>query len=197
MSSIALFPLSNPLFPQQKMTLQIFEPRYVSLVSRCMKNDEGFGVVQIREGREVGRAPQVFQFGVEARIVDWEQLENGLLGITIQGCRKFTLNSTHIESDQLMMAEVNWLAEEPCQPIPDHYDGLLELATELREHPVVSQLNLPEIRNSRDLGWQLCQLLPLSSPDKVALLSLSDPDLRLEHLAERVSRLSKGDDDEC
>ncbi|MBU3070697.1 LON peptidase substrate-binding domain-containing protein [Aestuariicella sp. G3-2] len=198
MSEIALFPLSNPLFPEQKMTLQIFEPRYVSLVSRCMKNDEGFGVVQIREGREVGRAPQVFQFGVEARIVDWEQLENGLLGITIQGCRKFTLSSTRVEADQLMMAEVNWLPEEPCEPIPDHYDGLLDLAAQLRQHPVVSQLNLPEIRNSRDLGWQLCQLLPLSSPDKVALLSLSDPGLRLEHLAERVSRLSSGDDEqEC
>lgn len=191
MSEIALFPLSNPLFPEQKMTLQIFEPRYVSLVSRCMKNDEGFGVVQIREGREVGRAPQVFQFGVEARIVDWEQLENGLLGITIQGCRKFTLSSTRVEADQLMMAEVNWLPEEPCEPIPDHYDGLLDLAAQLRQHPVVSQLNLPEIRNSRDLGWQLCQLLPLSSPDKVALLSLSDPGLRLEHLAERVSRLGR------
>lgn len=195
MSEIALFPLSNPLFPEQKMTLQIFEPRYVSLVSRCMKNDEGFGVVQIREGREVGRTPQVFQFGVEARIVDWEQLENGLLGITIQGCRKFTLSSTRVEPDQLMMAEVNWLPEEPCEPIPDHYDGLLDLAAQLREHPVVSQLNLPEIRNSRDLGWQLCQLLPLSPPDKVALLSLSDPGLRLEHLAERVSRLSSGDDE--
>lgn len=191
MSEIALFPLSNPLFPEQKMTLQIFEPRYVSLVSRCMKNDEGFGVVQIREGREVGRAPQVFQFGVEARIVDWEQLENGLLGITIQGCRKFTLSSTRVEADQLMMAEVNWLPEEPCEPIPDHYDGLLDLAAQLRQHPVVSQLNLPEIRNSRDLGWQLCQLLPLSPPDKVALLSLSDPGLRLEHLAERVSRLGR------
>lgn len=195
MSSLALFPLSNPLFPEQKMTLQIFEPRYVSLVSRCMKNDEGFGVVQIREGREVGRAPQVFQFGVEARIIDWEQLENGLLGITIQGCRKFTLQSTQIEKDQLMTADVTWLPEEPCRPVPDDYDGLLDLAVELREHPVVSRLNLPEIQNSRDLGWQLCQLLPLSLPDKVALLSLSDPDLRLEQLAERISRLGRGEED--
>lgn len=194
MPQLALFPLSNPLFPEQKMTLQIFEPRYVSLVSRCLKNDEGFGVVQIREGREIGRAPQVFQFGVEARIVDWEQLDNGLLGITIEGRRKFTLHSTRIEKDQLMMAEVEWLPEEPCAPVPEHFDGLLELAEQLRQHPLVARMNLPPIDNARDLGWQLCQLLPLSPPDKVALLSLSNPELRLEHLAERVARLSGGED---
>lgn len=194
MPQLALFPLSNPLFPQQTMTLQIFEPRYVSLVSRCMKNNEGFGVVQIREGREVGRGQQVFQFGVEARIVDWEQLDNGLLGITIQGGRKFTLHSTHIEKDQLMVAEVEWLPEEPCLPVPDYFDGLLELAEQLRQHPVVSAMKLPTIHNSRDLGWQLCQLLPLSPPDKVVLLSLNDPELRLEHLAERVTRMADGED---
>lgn len=194
MPQLALFPLSNPLFPQQTMTLQIFEPRYVSLVSRCMKNNEGFGVVQIREGREVGRGQQVFQFGVEARIVDWEQLNNGLLGITIEGRRKFTLHSTQIEKDQLMVAEVEWLPEEPCSPVPEYFDGLLELAHQLRQHPLVAQMTLPPIDNARDLGWQLCQLLPLSPPDKVALLSLADPELRLEHLAERVARLSLGED---
>lgn len=194
MPQLAIFPLSNPLFPGQCMTLQIFEPRYLSLVSRCLKHDEGFGVVQIREGREVGRAPQVFQFGVEAHIVDWEQLDNGLLGITIQGRRKFILHRTEIEQDQLMVAAVEWLPEEPDLPVPDHFDGLWELATQLRQHPLVSNMNLPPIQNSRDLGWQLCQLLPLSPPDKVALLSLGDPELRLEQLAERVTRLSSGEE---
>lgn len=194
MPQLALFPLSVPLFPEQKMSLQIFEQRYLSLVSRCLKEDKGFGVVQIREGREVGQAPQVFQFGVEAHIVDWEQLSNGLLGITIQGCRKFTLHSTRIEQDQLLMAEVEWLPEESCEPVPEHFDGLLDLALQLRQHPLVAKLNLPPIENARDLGWQLCQLLPLSAPDKVALLSLGDPELRLDHLAERVARMSNGVD---
>lgn len=175
------------------MSLQIFEPRYLSLVSRCLKQDTSFGVVQIREGREVGQAPLIFQFGVEAKIVDWDQLNNGLLGITIEGRRKFTVDGTHIADNQLLMADVSWLAEEDRRPIPDRFDGLVELIEQLRQHPAVSVLKLPEVQNSRDLGWQLCQLLPLSAPDKVALLSLDDPDIRLEHLAERVSRLSEGE----
>ncbi len=189
MPMLPLFPLSNPLFPEQKLALQIFEQRYLSLVSRCLKNNDSFGIVQIREGREVGQPPQVFQFGVEAKIIDWEQRDNGLLGITVQGGRKFTLNSTQVEADQLMLAEVTWLPEEPFEPVPDEFDGLLDLARQLRQHPAIAALNLPDINSSRDLGWQLCQLLPLSAPDKVALLSLADPELRLEHLAERVARL--------
>ncbi|MGH1373224.1 MAG: LON peptidase substrate-binding domain-containing protein [Cellvibrionaceae bacterium] len=191
MSQLSLFPLSNPLFPGQRLSLQIFEPRYLSLVSRCLKNNETFGVVQIREGREVGQPPLIFQFGVEARIVDFNQLDNGLLGIAIEGARKFVVEATCIEDDTSMSASVRWLEEERIAPIPDRFDGLVELLVQLQQHPAVSVLKLGDAQNSRDLGWQLCQLLPLSAADKVALLSLDDPELRLEHIAERVSRLSE------
>ncbi len=76
-------------------------------------------------------------------------------------------------------------------PIPDYYDGLEELLSQLLQHPAVSVLGLPEVVDSRHLGWQLCQLLPLSVPDRVALLSLNDPILRLEQIAERLGRLAE------
>ncbi len=91
MTLLPLFPLSRPLYPQQKIALQIFEPRYLAMVTQCLRQDETFGVVQIREGKEVGKAPQIYQYGVEARVVDWDQLDNGLLGITIEGARKFAV----------------------------------------------------------------------------------------------------------
>ena len=190
MSQLPLFPLSNPLFPGQTLPLQIFEPRYLSLVSRCMKEDSTFGVVQIREGREVGQPPLIFQFGVEAKIVDFTQRDNGLLGISVLGQRKFSVLSTTISDEQLMMAEVSWLEDEILAPIPDRFDGLVDILEQLLQHPAVSVFKLSPATNSRDLGWQLCQLLPLSPPDKVALLSLDDPELRLEHLAERIARMS-------
>lgn len=189
MSELALFPLSAPLFPGQRMELRVFEQRYLALVSRCLKNSENFGVVQIREGREVGSAALVFQVGVEASIVDWRQ-DNGVLGITVQGVRKFTLKSSRVEPDQLIMAEVSWLPDEPKLPIDDCYSGLLELCNQLRQHPMAARLQLQEPRYSCDLGWQLCQLIPLNAAEKVKLLSMSDPQLRLEQLAQHVDRLS-------
>ena len=37
MSEIALFPLSSILMPLGRMSLQIFEQRYLDLVARCMR----------------------------------------------------------------------------------------------------------------------------------------------------------------
>ncbi len=191
MNSLALFPLSAPLFPQQSLDLQIFEQRYLALISRCLKSEQGFGIVQIREGREVGAAPQIFQFGVEASIVDWRQQANGLLGITVVGKRKFTVRSTSVQADQLLLADVDWLEDEPRLPIPEYFDGLQILHQQLCEHPMVARMGLAEPQYSCELGWHLCQLLPLSVPDKVALLSMNDPEARLEQLAERVRRLGE------
>ena len=187
-----LFPLSMALFPMQTMELQIFEPRYLELVSQCLKTETGFGVVQIREGKEVGEVPLVFQFGVEAHIIDWTQRDNGLLGITIEGRRKFMVEQLSTRDNGLVVATVEWLPDEQIVSIPDRFDGLIDVCEQLRTHPAVVPLQLPEPTTSSQLGWQLCQLLPLSVADKVALLSMENPEKRLEQLAERVYRLSQG-----
>lgn len=54
---LPLFPLNAVLFPGCRLDLQIFEARYLDMISRCMKQGTGFGVVTIGEGREeIGRA---------------------------------------------------------------------------------------------------------------------------------------------
>ncbi len=191
MLTYPLFPLAMPLFPEQVMSLQIFEPRYISLVSECLKRERGFGVVQIREGHEVGGVAHIFQFGVEAQIVDFEQLPNGLLGIQVLGRRKFSVGATERGAMNQLLAQVTWLADEPPTAVPDEFDGLRLLLDDLLRHPAVSALQLPACLDARHLGWQLCQLLPLSAPDKVQLLALADPIYRLEQLAERVERLGR------
>ena len=191
MASLPLFPLANPLFPDQVMSLQVFEPRYIKLVSECLKAEQGFGVVQIRDGREVGGVAQIFHFGVEAQIIDFEQLDNGLLGITVQGRRKFTVKSTEVLALNQLQADVAWLDSELEEPVPNEFDGLVLLLAELRQHPAVNALQLPAVGDARHLGWQLCQLLPLGAADKVALLSLHDPIERLYQLAERIRQLGE------
>jgi len=191
MPSIPLFPLSTLLLPGMRMPLQIFEQRYLAMVSDCLKSDSGFGVVLIREGHEVGEVPQVFSVGVYGRIVDWDKQTNGLLGITVLGERKFRTVSMAAQPDKLLMAEVEFLPDEPVAEIEDRHMDLVALAQQLSEHPAVARLGLPTIKDASTLGWQLTQLLPLSNPDKVALLEMDDPLLRLDELDERVQRLSE------
>ncbi len=45
---VPLFPLNTVLFPGGPLPLRIFEPRYLDMVSRCMKDDMPFGVALIR-----------------------------------------------------------------------------------------------------------------------------------------------------
>ena len=103
MSEIALFPLSSVLLPAGRLSLQIFEQRYLDLVARCMRESEGFGVVWLQQGSEVSGgtldAPNVGEYGTYARIVDWDQLPNGLLGILIEGQQRFDVQSVWREPD--------------------------------------------------------------------------------------------------
>ena len=71
---LPLFPLQTVLFPGGLLMLKVFEARYLDLVSRCMRSGQGFGVVCLRQGREVGRnMPVQFEsVGVHARIDDVE-----------------------------------------------------------------------------------------------------------------------------
>ena len=194
MQTIPLFPLNTLLFPSAPLSLQIFEARYLDMISRCMKQGEGFGVVAIREGREVGEIPQFFPVGVYVQIEDWHPQDNGLLGIVVRGERKFKVQQTFSQPDMSLSAKVDFLPQEPAKEIGLHHDGLVALVEQLREHPAAQALNLPELLDARHLGWQLTQLLPLSRPDKVALLEMSDPLLRLDHLAERIERLATGEE---
>jgi len=56
-AEIPLFPLGTVLFEGGQLPLRIFEPRYVDMISHCMKSSIGFGVVLIRSGSELRGAP--------------------------------------------------------------------------------------------------------------------------------------------
>ena len=193
METIPLFPLCAVLLPGARMPLQIFEPRYMDLVSDCMKQQSGFGVVLLREGNEVlgvregggVRQPDIrlSPLGTYARIVDWDSLSGGKLGITIEGERKFRLLDSQVEANQLHRGEVEWLAPEPYEPLPEGALELKGLLRQLTEHPHVAALNIsPDIEDTATLGCVLTQLLPIDEAIKFQLLALDEPLLRLEQI---------------
>ncbi|MBV6752901.1 LON peptidase substrate-binding domain-containing protein [Pseudomonas chlororaphis] len=180
--SLALFPLNTVLFPGCILDLQIFEARYLDMISRCMKQGCGFGVVCILEGQEVGDAPEGFALvGCEALIRDFQQQDNGLLGIRVEGGRRFRVLSSELQRDQLTVAEVEWLDEVPEQPLQDEDEDLVALLKALAEHPMVAALNMgTEATGQQSLANQLAYLLPFSELDKIDLLELDDPQQRLD-----------------
>ena len=105
---LPLFPLTQPLFPGTTLNLQIFEQRYLRMITECFKKEQPFGIVPILEGSEVGAVPRVYPWGVIAEIIDWSQLENGLLGIMIRGNQRFQLLNSEAEQDGLVTGMVRF-----------------------------------------------------------------------------------------
>jgi Lon protease-like protein len=178
------------------MSLQIFEPRYVDLVRDCLKYEKEFGVVWIREGREVvvdadQAMPKLAQIGCTARIVDWDALPNARLGITIEGRTKFRVVATQQRPNYLVMADIEALPEEEPLAVPERAGDLIELLRQLIGHPLVARLKLePQTHDAGRLTHQIAQLLPISETNKFALLIESDPAQRLDRLLLILEQLS-------
>jgi Lon protease-like protein len=176
-SELPLFPLSGVLLPYGRVPLQIFEQRYLDLIRSCLKSDSDFGVVWIRHGAEVAQrgraAPQLGDYGTCARIVDWDQLPNGLLGITIEGARRFELLQTHTRDNGLVVGQVELLAELEAAPMADEWRSLLDVLRSLETHPHVQRMNLRiDYNDAWQVGYTLLQLLPLDEALKYELLGL-------------------------
>ncbi|MGE6443784.1 LON peptidase substrate-binding domain-containing protein [Pseudomonas bubulae] len=180
--TLPLFPLNTVLFPGCVLDLQIFEARYLDMVAHCMKQGTGFGVVCILDGREVGNAPQgIAGIGCEALIRDFQQQDNGLLGIRVEGGRRFEVLGTELQRDQLLLAQIEWLDDAPEQPLQEEDQDLLALLKALAEHPMVAALNMnTEVAGQQSLSNQLAYLLPFAEADKIELLQVNDPQQRLD-----------------
>ena len=180
--TLPLFPLNTVLFPGCVLDLQIFEARYLDMIARCMKQGTGFGVVCILEGEEVGDAPQgIARVGCEALVRDFQRQDNGLLGIRVEGGRRFEVLDTELQRDQLRVAKVEWLDEIPEQPLAEEDQDLLALLKALAEHPMVAALNMStEVAGQQSLANQLAYLLPFAEEDKLELLLVNDPQQRLD-----------------
>ncbi|HEV7613101.1 MAG TPA: LON peptidase substrate-binding domain-containing protein [Steroidobacteraceae bacterium] len=181
-NSIAIFPLNIVLFPDGPLPLRIFETRYVDMVRRCMRETQAFGVVLIREGNEVGPA-ETFDVGTLAKIVDFHQLSDGLLGLSCLGQKRFRIRTRSRQGDGLNLAEVDWLAPEPVVAVPARHARLAALLKNVL--PQLGEVYTDIEMRLNDAAWvghRLAEILPIPLPDKQACLELDDPIQRLDAL---------------
>ncbi|MFA0080926.1 LON peptidase substrate-binding domain-containing protein [Vibrio breoganii] len=187
MSVIKLFPLSSVVLPEGKMNLRIFEPRYKRMISDCCKAGEGFGVCLISEPG-TSSPSNISRVGTLAEIIDFEQLSDGFLGVTIVGTRRFKVKRVWSEFDGLRCGEVenlsNWDSRELSR------DNLY-ISDQLQR---VYQ-RFPEIKNLYshcffdDATWvsqRWLELLPIEQQQFEHLISQADCDEALRFLSHAI-----------
>jgi Lon protease-like protein len=198
MISIPLFPLNTVLFPDGHLPLQVFEVRYLDMVKQCIANDAGFGVVPLLEGGEVrkpGAAEVLSGAGSMARIVEWAAPMPGLLHLRCAGAERFVVRSSRQLKHGLWMAEVEMLApDRPVEIPPEQQDvanALGALIRSLQERKIgAEQMPMQAPFRLDECGWvanRWCELLSLSTAEKLRLLVQENPVLRLELIQDILS----------
>jgi len=106
-----LFPLNSVVFPHQKLSLKIFEPRYLKLIETCHSEARSFGVCLIREGREVGAPAIPFEIGTSVAIRKFVKVSENLFNIVVQGEKRFRIKHIIHEQPHITL-EIEWLDSE-------------------------------------------------------------------------------------
>lgn len=182
---IPLFPLNTVLFPGGPLPLRIFEPRYVDMVAERMRNDRPFGVCLILDGGEAGRAAVAHDVGTFARIVDFQQYQDGVLGITAVGEGRFRVAESWVAENQLRMGKVAALPNEPEAPLSDEHASISELVQTLIERTGPLYENLPKRYDDPTwLGYRLAEVLPIPLTRKQHFLELENPIVRLDQIGD-------------
>ncbi len=184
---LPLFPLNIVLFPGGLLPLRIFEPRYLRMVSECLRNQTPFAVASIIDGVEAGGIATTMPRGTVAKIIDWEQHEDGLLGLLCEGEQMFTLGEVTVEHDQLQRAEIVRRPPEPEQEIPEQLEWMAQMLNDLLPQvgPPFDRL-IREKPSANHVAGRLIELLPLPLASKQEMFELPDSIARLRRLEELV-----------
>lgn len=181
--NIPLFPLNTVLYPGGPLPLRVFEPRYLDMVSNSMKTNTPIGVVLIKNGNEVGPAPEVYNVGTLSEISYWHKRSDGLLGITLTGTQRFHIQNTQINGSQLMTADVE-LIDNVNSAVLNNENKYLSPILER----ILEQLGPPFKTIERkldDVEWlsaRLLELLPADMQVKQALLESNNVVERIEKI---------------
>ena len=109
---LPLFPLNSVLCPGIALPLHIFEDRYRAMVRHCLETTSPFGVVLIRQGREVGAGSISFTgVGTIAEIREAGTYDDGRYDLLVVGTRRFEIRHVLTGRRPYLVAEVDILDE--------------------------------------------------------------------------------------
>jgi uncharacterized protein len=111
---IPLFPLHTVLCPGIVVPLHIFEARYRALTRHCLDSGTPFGVVLIRDGREVGdqRVMALAGVGAFAEIRRAGRYPDGRYDLLAAGTGRFAIESVDTATEPYLVAEVTPLEDK-------------------------------------------------------------------------------------
>jgi len=177
---LPLFPLELVIYPDEKVPLHIFEPRYRELVDDCLRENRPFGIVLSQDGT-------LSEVGCAASIVEVQQeYEDGQRDIIVQGQFRFRIlgvgnQKAYMTADVISVhdeeEDVDVLVRE--RVIAQHIK-LLELAGRM---PAPTQY-----QDRPQLSYFIAHNAGLTIEQKQEVLELTNEATRLKYLVAHLER---------
>ncbi|WP_417360515.1 LON peptidase substrate-binding domain-containing protein [Gallaecimonas pentaromativorans] len=173
---LAQFVLDTQILPGGRMPLRIFEPRYLRMVADAMAGRRPFGICMPNPKAPLNTPARLCPVGTLVEVVDFETLDDGRLGITVEGRQRYRIISSHQEDDKLHVAKVSLLDNWPAASLPDDADILKNLLAQLfDEHPELAELYpAPHFDDAAWLTARWLEILPLSGPERQPFIESAD-----------------------
>jgi Lon protease-like protein len=118
---LPLFPLNVVLFPGQTLPLHIFEPRYRTMIQRCIEQGQPFGVVLAQDDND--GTPHAI--GTAARITQVERLPDGRMNILTVGVERFVLQNIYEGEDDYLIGDALFYPFKDDAPLPNQLRNLV------------------------------------------------------------------------
>lgn len=185
LAALPLFPLNTVAFPGGRLSLRVFEQRYLDMVKQAIADGTPFGVCAIREGNETGTPAVPHTVGTEVRIIDWDMPQTGILHVDTRAAERFVIRDLSTEPSGLLMAAVAPVTPESPIAVPEEFG----LAVEILRHIVAEygDAHFPPPQAFDDavwVGYRLSEVLPLKLATRQNLLEMNDGVTRLRILTE-------------
>ena len=178
MDVLPMFPLGSPLLPGQPLPLQVFEPRYLTLLQHIAEGDGRFGVVLIERGFEVGGGDERFAIGCVAGIEQVRPMPDGRVGLLARGQERIEIvewlpDDPYPRAEVRRLPDLTWGGEEAPRLAETEATVRRALAvmSEYRQQVWPADVDLSDDLVAR--SWQLAWIAPLGALDQLTLLRSS------------------------
>ncbi|HSP33579.1 MAG TPA: LON peptidase substrate-binding domain-containing protein [Thermoanaerobaculia bacterium] len=186
---LPIFPLPNLVFfPNTRLPLHVFEPRYRQMITDALQADKRVGIVLLRPGWEADYfgTPAVHQLGTLGTIEQAVPLDDGRFNILVRGDVRFRIVG---EVDNVPYRRARVIAEPEVERTPDKASAEREWLAELARQYITflpDQMAVPEIEMVAldALTNALIMSLNLEVEEKQKLLEIDD-------LIERADQIGK------
>ena len=161
------------------------------MVKDCMENNHGFVIVFKKELPSGDY--EISKKGSYVEIIDFNNLPNGLLGITVKCINKVTIKDLIKLSDGLNVAQINPVIDPEVddQALLAEFSEISNILSQLIKHPRVADMQIDIDFNSADsVAYHLAGLIPIPWIHKQNLLEAYDASQRLNILSKYIEEIS-------